>query len=174
MNYVNNWLTQLSLPLLAGETELAIPPQAAARLSVGGQYLLTLASSLDPTEQATFEVVLASVGAGHAITLARGQEGTTNTTWPQDSYVFCAPTAGSWTAMAAELDSLRNDQLAAAQQLVEQAVTIEQLQQLVESLTARVEALEAGGSGGEVDGALVDDENNTLTDDEGNTLTGEP
>ena len=135
MNYINNWITQITAPLPAGETVLQIPPTAASRLDLtnGGKYWLTLTNSADPLEQTQWEIVEVSAD----LSLVRGRDGTAAQSWPSDTLIYCALTAGQLT-----------------------------------DLQARIAALEAGGGGGVVDGALTDELGNTLTDENSNILVG--
>ena len=136
MNYINNWITQITAPLPAGATVLQIPPIAASRLDLtnGGKYWLTLTNSANPLEQTQWEIVEVSAD----LSLVRGRDGTTDQSWPDDTLIYCALTAGQLT-----------------------------------DLQARIAALEAGGGGGVVDGALTDELGNALTDENSNILTGE-
>ena len=95
--YVNNWLAQLESELAAGASALPVPAAALERLDLtgGGEYVLTITNSLDPSEQSAFEVVrLSSVG------MARGEEGTTDRAWPAGSYAYCSITAGELEKLA--------------------------------------------------------------------------
>lgn len=159
MHYINNWLTTLLDRLQVGAQSMALPTEAVTRLGLGDgrEYLVTLTASLDPLQQAAFEIVKITGGAGSTVQIVRAQEGTTAANWPAGTYAYVAVTAGALISLQAAL--------ASAQQ------TIAAQQQALTSLTNRVEALEQGGGG--VDGELVDDDGNTLTDDEGNTLIGD-
>lgn len=95
--YVNNWLAQLESELAAGAAALPVPTGALERLDLtgGGEYVLTITNSLDPSEQSAFEVVrLSSAG------MVRGEEETTDRTWPAGSYVYCSITAGELEKLA--------------------------------------------------------------------------
>jgi hypothetical protein len=149
MHFINNWITQLLNPMTADAVSLPIPAAALERLG-DGEYLLTLVNSANPVQQNAWEVVKAKV-VGGAVTLARAQEGTAAQSWPPASIVYCGITAGA----------------------------LMQINAAIESLTARVAALEGsgGGSGGgggtpSPDGGLVDSDGNTLVDDQGNQLSG--
>lgn len=104
MNYINNWITKLSAPLGAGDTVLPIPPDAAARLTLtdGGKYWLTLANSLNPLEQTVVEIVEVSEG----LALVRGRDGTSAQSWPADTLVYCALTAGQLTDLQTRIAAL--------------------------------------------------------------------
>lgn len=92
MNYVNNWLRDITLEQGATSCPLALPD---------GEYRLTLA---DAAAGATrWEIVDASVVSGVA-TLARGLEGTTDQDWLTGSVIYCSLTAGAIASMGS-LDS---------------------------------------------------------------------
>ncbi len=103
MNYINNWITQLTAPLSAGATVLPISPAAAARLDLTGSYLLTLVNSMNPLEQTLCEIVKVSAG----LTLDRGLEGTAPESWPAETVIYCALTAGQLTALQQQVLSLQ-------------------------------------------------------------------
>lgn len=94
--------------------------------------------TLTDAEQTRWEIVSAVVVGGTAA-VTRGQEGTSDQLWPAGSRIYCSVTAGQ----------------------------MQQLFDSLQSLTARVAALE----GGLPAGALTDPDNNPLTDGSGNTLT---
>ena len=103
MNYINNWITQITAPLPAGATVLPISPIAASRLDLtnGGKYWLTLTNSANPIEQTQWEIVEVSSG----LAIRRGMDGTTAQEWPADTLIYCAVSAGQ----LAELQSRIND-----------------------------------------------------------------
>lgn len=102
MNYINNWITQLTAPLAASETLLPISPSAASRLDLTGSYLLTLVNSMNPLEQTLWEIVKVSEG----LVLERGLEGTAPESWPADTVIYCALTAGQFTALQEKIAAL--------------------------------------------------------------------
>ena len=104
MNYINNWITQITAPLSAGATVLQIPPIAASRLDLtnGGKYWLTLTNSANPLEQTQWEIVEVSAG----LSLVRGRDGTTDQSWPADTLIYCALTAGQLTDLQARIAAL--------------------------------------------------------------------
>lgn len=104
MNYINNWITRITAPLPAGETVLQIPPTAASRLDLtnGSKYLLTLTNSANPLEQAKWEIVEVSAG----LSLVRGRDGTTAQSWPADTLIYCALTAGQLTDLQSRIAAL--------------------------------------------------------------------
>lgn len=103
MNFVNNWLTQLTAGLAADASNLPITPEALALLP-NGDYLLTLSSSLNPAEAAPVEIVAVQVLDGVA-TVTRGQEGTGPRAWLVGAFIYCAVTAGTINKLAALLGS---------------------------------------------------------------------
>ena len=104
MNYINNWITQLTAPLSAGATVLPISPIAASRLDLtnGGKYWLTLTNSANPLEQTQWEIVEVSAG----LSLVRGRDGTTAQSWPADTLIYCALTAGQLTDLQDRITAL--------------------------------------------------------------------
>ncbi len=82
MNYVNNWLRDITLEQGATSCPLDLPD---------GEYRLTLA---DAAAGATrWEIVDAVVAAGSA-TLTRAREGTADQDWPTGSVIYSSVTAG--------------------------------------------------------------------------------
>lgn len=102
MNYINNWITQLTAPLAASATLLPISPPAASRLDLSGSYLLTLVNSMNPLEQTLWEIVEVSEG----LQLKRGREGTAPQSWPADTVIYCALTAGQLTSLQERIAEL--------------------------------------------------------------------
>lgn len=104
MNYINNWITQITAPLPAGATVLQIPPMAASRLDLtnGGKYWLTLTNSANPLEQTQWEIVEVSAD----LSLVRGRDGTTDQSWPDDTLIYCALTAGQLTDLQNRIAAL--------------------------------------------------------------------
>lgn len=131
MNFINNWVTQLTAPLSAASTVLPIPPSAAARLDLTGVYYLTLVNSLNPLEQTLWEIIEVSAG----LQLKRGQDGTSAKSWPSETVIYCALTAG-------QLKSLQ-DRIVA-----------------LESASSEVDGALTDGSGN----TLTDDSNNILVE----------
>lgn len=107
MRYINNWLTQLTGQLLAGAAALPVHADALARLGPagGGEYLLTITSSLDPLQQGAYEIVRVTFASGAAV-LQRGREGTTDQTWPAGAFIYASVTAGHLAGMTAALADL--------------------------------------------------------------------
>ncbi|SEI17247.1 hypothetical protein [Pseudomonas asplenii] len=143
MQFVNNWIAQLSAEFGAADKVLPLPSAALSRLA-SGDYLLTLVDSANSIEQTAWEVMLVKVAAGVA-TATRGQEGTLARSWPVGSLIYCSVTAG----------------------------TISGLFNAVVDLQQRVNTLEGGGPGPVdpgTDGALTDSTGNTLVDGQGNPL----
>ena len=104
MNYINNWITQISAPLASGATVLPISPIAASRLDLtnGGKYWLTLTNSANPLEQTQWEIVEVS----EDLSLARGRDGTIAQSWPADTLIYCALTAGQLTDLQDRIAAL--------------------------------------------------------------------
>ncbi len=140
MNYVNNWIRAIDLEQGATSCPLDLPD---------GEYRLTLADAAAGATQ--WEIVDATVASGVA-TLVRAREGTTAQLWSMGSVIYNAITAEQ------------------AVYLMQQAQQVPVLQQLINDLTARIEALEQGQA---VDGALVDELGNELVDESGYNLVGE-
>lgn len=140
MNYVNNWLREVTLEQGATSCPLDLPD---------GSYRLTLA---DAAAGATrWEIVDAVVAAGSAA-LTRAREGTADQPWSLGSVIYNALTAEQ------------------AVYLMQQAQQLPVLQQLIDDLATRVEAIEQGQA---IEGALVDELGNELVDESGYNLTGE-
>lgn len=104
MNYINNWITQITAPLPAGATVLPISPIAASRLDLtnDGKYWLTLTNSANPLEQTQWEIVEVSAG----LSLVRGRDGTAAQSWPADTLIYCALTAGQLTDLQDRITAL--------------------------------------------------------------------
>lgn len=88
MNYVNNWLREITLEQGATSCPLDLPD---------GEYRLTLADSAAGATR--WEIVDATVEGG-AATLTRAREGTADQDWPSGSVIYCALTAGTLAVMA--------------------------------------------------------------------------
>lgn len=101
MNFVNNWLTQLTAGIAADATSLQIPGEALALLP-NGEYVLTLSGSLNAVDAAPVEIVSVQVSGGGTV-MVRAQEGTAARDWPAGAYVYCAMTAGTANKLAALL-----------------------------------------------------------------------
>lgn len=144
MRFINNWITQLNQPMTASATSLPVPGPALARLT-DGSYLLTLVNSASVPDQTQWEVIEVTVGNG-VVQAARGREGTTRQAWPVGTLIYCGVTAG----------------------------TLNEFAQTIESLVARVTALDGGGGVDPEpepsDGALTDPAGRALTDQSGSTL----
>lgn len=144
MRFINNWITQLNRPMSASATSLPVPGSALARLTEGS-YLLTLVNSASALDQTQWEVIEVTVGNG-VIQATRGREGTVRQAWPVGTLIYCGVTAG----------------------------TLNEFAQTIESLVARVTALDGGGGVDPEpepsDGALTDPAGQALTDQAGNTL----
>lgn len=95
MNYINNWLYQLTGSFAAGQSTLPLPAAALERLALaeGAEYLLTLSATLNPTTPGETEIIRLTGTAG-GYTIARGQEGTHAQSWPEGTSIWCAVTAG--------------------------------------------------------------------------------
>jgi hypothetical protein len=119
MQFINNWIYQLTADWSATATDLPVPGDAKGRLG-DGAYFLTLVNSADATEQTTWEIVgvLAEDGV---YTVSRAQEGTAAQAWPAGTIIYSGLTAGTMT----QFSSLMGD------------------------LSTRVAALEEGGGGGD-------------------------
>lgn len=104
MNYINNWITQITAPLSAGATVLPISPVAASRLDLSGtnHYWLTLTNSTNPLEQTQWEIVEVSAG----LSLVRGRDGTAAQSWAADTVIYCALTAGQLTDLQTRITAL--------------------------------------------------------------------
>lgn len=144
MRFINNWITQLTQPMAAAATTLPVPAAALSRLAAG-TYLLTLVNSASALDQTQWEVIEVTVANGVA-TVTRARDETTARAWPTGTLIYCGVTAG----------------------------TLNQFAQTIESLVARVTALEGGG-GVEPepepsDGALTDSAGHALSDQAQNTL----
>lgn len=88
MNYVNNWLREITLEQGATSCPLDLPD---------GEYRLTLA---DAAAGATrWEIVDAVVVSGSAA-LTRAVEGTTDQSWPAGSVIYCGLTAATLAALS--------------------------------------------------------------------------
>ena len=144
MRFINNWITQLTQPMAAAATTLPVPGAALSRLAAG-TYLLTLVNSANALDQTQWEVIEVTVTNGVA-TVTRAREETTARAWPTGTLIYCGVTAG----------------------------TLNRFAQTIESLVARVTALEGGGGVDPEpepsDGALTDPAGSALTDQAQNTL----
>ena len=101
LRFINNWIAELTAPLGSGDDVLPIALSALALLDVSDEreYLLTLASSLDPREQGTAEVVRIYSSAG-TTKIERGVEGEARA-WEAGTYVYAGVTAGMLTTLFA-------------------------------------------------------------------------
>jgi len=96
MNYVNNWLYQLTGSFAPGQSTLPLPAAALERLALaeGVECTLTLSASLNPTAPAETEIIrLAGTADGYVI--VRGQEGTPEQAWPEGTLIWCTITAAA-------------------------------------------------------------------------------
>jgi hypothetical protein len=100
MRFIDNWCYALTDELLAGGTELPVAGEAIARLALaeGDEYVLCIVGELDPLNNSGLEVVRL-VGLASGYELLRGEQGTTDVTWPAGAVVHCGVTA----ALLAEL-----------------------------------------------------------------------
>ncbi len=108
MSLINNWLAQLTGELRVDSDVLEVSPAALNRLSIDAstRYVMTITASLNPVEQANFEIFhIVGNGAG-TYELLRGQEGTEARLWPAGSYVYCAVTAGVMESIQQQIDAL--------------------------------------------------------------------
>lgn len=124
MQFINNWIYQLTADWSATATDLPVPGDAKGRLD-DGAYLLTLVNSADATEQTTWEIVGVLVEDG-VVTVNRAQEGTTAQAWPAGTIIYSGLTAGTMT----------------------------QITDLTADLANRVGTLESGSGGGAGSGAV--------------------
>lgn len=144
MNYINNWLYELSGEFAPGQASLPVPADALERLALaeGVEYTLTLSAWLSPVAPTETEIIRLTGHAG-GYSIARGQEGTLEAYWPAGTQIWCAITAGALADVFTQLAAL----------------------------TARVAALESGGGGDLPANVLIDSSGTALTDDQGNYLT---
>lgn len=98
--FINNWATKLVAELDASAESMTVEPAKAAALGslAGGYYVLTLCQE-DASDDDSGEIVKAVAVAGSAITLQRGQEGTTARAWPAGTRVYARWTAGTAQAL---------------------------------------------------------------------------
>lgn len=159
MNHINNWITQLSAPLPIGGAALPVPGEALTRLGLGEgvMYTLVVVSSLDAMQQGDAEILHIGGAAGGGHTLQRAQEGTAERAWDTGAYIYCTITAATLDALRIGLSNALHQVAALASQL--------------ETLDARVAALEAGSGGELPNNTLVDSAGNALVNDLGDYLT---
>lgn len=88
MNFINNWLREITLEQGAESCPLDLP---------SGDYRLTLA---DAASGATRWEIVDAVVLGGAATLVRAREGTADQEWPAGSVIYCDVTAETLASMA--------------------------------------------------------------------------
>ena len=98
MDFINNWQTELTGALSTGTgMALPVPPAQLAKLA-GGVYLLTLSDG-DAVEIIRYNGPTGEIEA-------RGLEGTAVRTWPADSVIYAAVTAGQLTGILSAIEQL--------------------------------------------------------------------
>ena len=185
MNHINNWITQLSAPLVIGATALPVSGEALTRLGLGEgvTYTLVVVSRLDAMQQGDAEIlhIIGSTGGGH--TLLRAREGTTERDWGTGAYVYSTVTAGTLDAVQGELSGALQQVAAMAERIgaldavvaavAERIGTLDAvvaaMAERIGALDRRVAVLETGG--GELpSNALVDSAGNPLVNGQGDYL----
>lgn len=145
MAFINNWASQLEFALASGTGQsLPVPSNDKARLA-GGVYLLTLSDEGQQVEIIEYD------GTQDAIT-ARGLEGTQERSWPADTVIYAAVTAGQLTSLQQQISQLQS--------------SITAIHTTLGSLQQQIDACCSGGG----DEGLTDQNGNILTDQNGNTL----
>ena len=96
MNFVNNWLREITLAAGVTECALDLPD---------GLYRLVVADGLGAAAT-RLEVVSAEVSAGIA-ELQRGLEGTADQEWGEGSVIHCTLTAGQLWALFEQIADLQ-------------------------------------------------------------------
>ncbi|MGN0925104.1 hypothetical protein [Ectopseudomonas mendocina] len=140
--YLNNFSTTLVAPAEAGA--LNVPVADAERLvglGGGNYYCLTAVLRNEQGHEVAWEIFRVTGRSGGTLTVTGGQEGTTALDLPAGTELHMRLTAAA----------------------------LIRLQQQIDSLSARLAALEAPGPGA---GALLDANGNQLTDNLGEVLTG--
>jgi len=91
--FANNCNTTLASPITTtGQTSITLTSSAnLPSVSAGQQFALTLN---DAATQSVFEVVYVTAISGATLTVVRGQEGTSATTWLASDYAFASVTQG--------------------------------------------------------------------------------
>ncbi len=97
--FVNNVNTTLADPITTStQTTITLTSSAGLPTLSAGQILaLTLN---DAATQSQYEIVYVTAISGATLTVERGQEGTTATTWLAGDFAFCAVTAGELSDFA--------------------------------------------------------------------------
>jgi hypothetical protein len=104
MQFINNWIYQLTADWSASATDLPVSGDAKGRLG-DGAYLLTLVNSADATEQTTWEIV-GVLAQGGVYTVSRAQEGTAALAWPAGTIIYSGLTAGIMADISSRVDAL--------------------------------------------------------------------
>ncbi|WP_312905369.1 hypothetical protein [Stutzerimonas nitrititolerans] len=97
MNFINNWLREITLEQGAESCPLDLP---------SGDYRLTLA---DAASGATRWEIVDAVVLGGAATLVRAREGTADQEWSAGSVIYCDVTAGQLNALMSRIVQLENE-----------------------------------------------------------------
>jgi hypothetical protein len=104
MQFINNWIYQLTADWSASATDLPVSGDAKGRLG-DGAYLLTLVNSADATEQTTWEIV-GVLAQGGVYTVSRAQESTAAHAWPAGTIIYSGLTAGAMADIASRIGAL--------------------------------------------------------------------
>lgn len=111
--FINNWASQLALPISSTAQEIQVPAEAAALLTglgAGDHYLLTLAAADYTGSETALEIVrVTAATAAGALTVERGQEATLVADWPAGARVEARYTAGAAAAAALALAAHQQD-----------------------------------------------------------------
>lgn len=97
MNFINNWLREITLEQGATACPLDLPD---------GEYRLTLA---DAASGATRWEILDAAVLGGTATLVRAGEGTADQGWPAGSVIYCDVTAGQLNALMSRIVQLEDE-----------------------------------------------------------------
>lgn len=93
--FVNNVATALVGDLAAGDGVLTVANGAALPTPAAGEFFLLTLIGLDSNgNEVLWEIVKVTFRAGATLTVARGQEGTTELAWPEGTLIEARLTAG--------------------------------------------------------------------------------
>lgn len=101
--FINNWTTVLTEPLAVDDTLVFVPAADAARLdglASDDHYVLTLVQHDASGAEIAWEIVRVTARAGGALSVARGQEGTSALALDVGAQISARLTAGSLSAGA--------------------------------------------------------------------------
>ena len=175
--FINNWASALTLPASASAVQLSVNPTAAALLvglGSGDHYLLTLATVDVIGNETAWEIVRVTGKTAGVLDVVRGQEGTTALDLEDGAAISARLTRESMEALQVsgaawgDITGPLAEQADLMAVLDAMQLALDTQFDLIEALTSRIEALEAGSPA--VGDVLVDGAGNILINGDGDTL----